>query len=159
MEIQIVTEPDGSRWVPLEQHKAMCDRAGKAMNHALDVLRRHQLFGHDGDEESGQCYDACEHCAFEGAINDLEDALTPTPHMPTESQGGKERIEFSRGFNGGHAIYICDENGGFRAWGEKCWGIVRPVVSYPLTVRNIDEAVACLQRVRERMLARAAREE
>lgn len=61
------------------------------------------------------------------------------------------KIGLHRGSNGGQAIYLTDDNGGFRLFGPKCWGMIRPVVEFCVTMRGLDDAIAELQRVRDEM--------
>jgi hypothetical protein len=63
----------------------------------------------------------------------------------------KYKIEFCRGSNEGGAIYISDDTGGYRAFGEKCWGYVKPVMSFELTEDNIDSAVKELKRIKAKI--------
>ena len=60
----------------------------------------------------------------------------------------KYKIEFCRGSGEGAAIYISGPDGGYRAFGPKCWGFIKTVKEFELTESNIDDAIKELRKVK-----------
>lgn len=63
----------------------------------------------------------------------------------------KYKIEFCQGSGEGSAIYISDDSSGFRAFGAKCWGIIKTVKAFELTEENIDRTIKELRVVKTKI--------